>query len=332
MANPDKNKQVMDQLASIITKSASTKVAEDAKVTGPEQVKAESAPAAPVVQNNVTPEKVEQKKEQTPSTDVNVPAKETKEASATLKDMATQLLAEIQKQANASLTPVTPLPAVSQAPVHVNQNELKPEAVVQKVEQKPSTDKNKPLSKTKSAEELEREANVDKTASYLLGKQFAEAIAQQALNEKVAMAKEAGRRDFEIMISKAAKALEASKPAEKQASQDMSKQAEDAGAAEFQRLYKQAQDELVQTKQASQIDQVKQYVAGIQKQAAEQINTLKAQLAEKEAAIKAAALEQKENEKIAAMCNAITQAVTQNVIPQVTANVLSGLESRLARG
>jgi hypothetical protein len=100
----------------------------------------------------------------------------------------------------------------------------------------------------KTAEELE----LDKEASFALGREFARSYLSKTASVEAPIYKEAGRRDFEALIAQASAELDTegkSKQAQisKQAAvEDESlqiKQAEEAGAQYFQQLLKQAQAE-----------------------------------------------------------------------------------------
>jgi uncharacterized membrane protein len=124
----------------------------------------------------------------------------------------------------------------------VDKNAVKPETVRQDYDQKPSDDKNKPVSK--AAEDIETMRK--KLAAYDLGVAIAKQLGAQtkvaASNDQTTLLKEAGRRDFDLLIAQAEAEL---KEVEKQAStQEIEKQAaynaEAAGAQAFDAMYKEA--------------------------------------------------------------------------------------------
>jgi len=143
--------------------------------------------------------------------------------------------------------------SVSKEHEHVDKNkEGHPEHNPQEFKQEPAKDKPNPTKKT--AEELD----LDKEASFELGRQFARAF----LSTKTAednVYKEAGRRDFEALIAEAAAELEQEQPQvrptvqtkqaavinEDTTNEDTTqvKEAEEAGAQAFYALMKQAQEE-----------------------------------------------------------------------------------------
>lgn len=153
-------------------------------------------------------------------------------------------------------------------------------------EQKDTKDKSEPLKGAKKAEDQD----AVKTASYDIGRQFCAMLLQKTAEVKVSqekqaeaeLLKEAGRKDFDILIAQAAAELES------QQANDLAqeKQAEAQGAAAFDELFKQAQFEAV----------------------VEENNALKAKIAqyetkEKEILAKEAAV--KEEEKLTKMANLV---------------------------
>ena len=169
--------------------------------------------------------------------------------------------------------------SVSEKTEHVNKNEQgKPEKNPQEFEQHPAKDPSDP---SKTHHKKADEAELDKEASFELGRQFARTFLTTKTAGVVDLYKEAGRRDFEALIAEASASLDqeakpVAKVQEKQAAAvdnsaaeaALTKQAEADGAKAFQDLYKQAQE---------------QEQANLYKQAVEQqINQL---LAEKQAAV-----------------------------------------------
>jgi outer membrane murein-binding lipoprotein Lpp len=118
-----------------------------------------------------------------------------------------------------------------------DKNKVKPENNDQNYKQKGSSDSSKPVSGAKKAEDSEEvESLVAKVASYELGRQFCAALikaaAETSTPDEAELMKQAGRRDFDLIISNAAENLENSAANEKQA--------EAAGAAYFDEVVKQA--------------------------------------------------------------------------------------------
>lgn len=196
--------------------------------------------------NSVGPENVAQGYSQRPSDDSCEPLAKSKNA----HDLGVEILNIIRKQADAQQG-ITGSPGkdvnsegVSDEQESVDKNSVKPENNKQNYSQKPSSDSSEPVATAKQAEVEELAAKV---ASYELGRQFCEALLKSAAEEeyedfeKVAaeeldMIKEAGRRDFDMMISEAADNLSSSLEEE----ETQLKQAEYAGAAAFDELFKQA--------------------------------------------------------------------------------------------
>jgi hypothetical protein len=186
--------------------------------------------------NSVGPENVAQGYSQKPSEDSSEPVAKAKSAS----DLGTEILDIIRKQAEAQDS-VTGAPgdvkseSVSDKQEKTDKNAVKPESNKQDYEQKASTDESKPMASAKKAEVEELAAKV---ASYELGRQFCAALLKAAgetsAPSEAELMKQAGRRDFDLLIAEAAENLESN---EKQASE---LQAEQAGAAYFDQVLKQA--------------------------------------------------------------------------------------------
>jgi len=249
----------------------------------------------------------------------------THDANTKLAALATDLqnmLAELQKQANKPTATGKPgadthFTAVDAKHDTVNKNKQgRPEKNPQEVSQKPATDSSAP-SKHAADEEIE------KLASFELGRQFAKAMWKTAQDSAQDQVKTAGRRDFEQLIAQAAAELQ-QQEAEKQGAALFDelyaneKQAEEAGAQAFNELYKLAQYE---------------YALNIAKQSEEQLNAKLAAeqqaraVVEKQAAEIATELVAKEallNEKIAAEKRATEMNAWANVI-------MDGVVDRLQR-
>jgi hypothetical protein len=234
MAKLTKHAEVLNQLHTMVKKQA----AEAQKnISGaPGEVKSVSVGDEHEShnKNSVGPENTPQGYHQKPSEDPSEPLAKSKTAS----DLGTEILDIIRKQAEAQDTATGKPGAVKSESVgddqeNVDKNAVKPENNKQNYEQKASTDSSKPLASAKKAEVEDLAAKV---ASYDLGRQFAAAIIKQASEtfniDEVEMMKEAGRRDCDEMIAQAAEAL--------QTSESQEKQAEEAGAAYFDEVIKQA--------------------------------------------------------------------------------------------
>jgi hypothetical protein len=184
--------------------------------------------------------------------------------------------------------------STSEATEHVDKNkEGHPEHNPQEFKQEASKDKSDPTKKHKKAEDQEE---MDKQASYELGRQFCREFMQtKTAASQVELYKEAGRRDFENLIAQAAAELDTQpqKQAQvvKQASEQeyLEKQAEDAGAQAFHTMLKEAQAQYQQQQVAAQFQQVKQ--AYETQLGAAQFKIAEAQKLAKEASDKLAAKE-----------------------------------------
>ena len=262
MAKLSKHAEVLDQLHTMVKKQA----AEAQKnISGaPGEVKAVSVgnEHESYNKNSVGPENVPQSYSQKPSEDPSEPLAGAK----TANDLGAEILDIIRKQAEAQ-DKVTGAPgdvkseSVGDDQEKTDKNAVKPENNKQDYSQKGSTDASKPLASAKKAEVEELAAKV---ASYELGRQFCAALLKSAgerfePNETELM-KQAGRRDFDLLISQAAEQLENGSH-EKQASlqQQSEKQAELAGAAYFDEVLKQAALEEVYTQNQHLSAKVAQY-------------------------------------------------------------------------
>lgn len=254
MAKITKQAEIINTLHSMISKEAalaqtdvSGKPGIDTKVTSI------SDSTETTDKNSVGPEKLNDKQnyEQKPSTDGSEPVAKT---ASDIDKMASDILGAIQEKLATAQTNIsgkpgkdTKITSVSDSTETTDKNSVGPEKLndEQEYEQKPSTDSSEPV-KTKKAED----AQAVKTASYNLGASFCEALVKRASEIKQAeektqrleMMKQAGRRDFEVLIANAAEQIKIAQQQEAQ----MLKQAADLGAAEFEALFKQAQFEAMQ--------------------------------------------------------------------------------------
>lgn len=265
MTKTAKNKEVLDQLYSMVVKQAGAPKPVATGVPGKDPTsEAVSAKHDTVDQNAVKPETLApQHHEQKPSTDPAKPAASAKkaeeaevapkvEANVSVEKLGNEILALVQKFANNPVA--TGLPgkeplseSVSTKHDTVGQNEVKPETNPQGFHQKPAKDPSTPVAVAKSAED--EKVTADKVASYELGKLWAEMVLKKAQEEQLEQVKEAGRRDFEMLISQAAAQMkQAAQPTQEKIASvvnnvALEKKAEADGAAAFQSLYKQAQVE-----------------------------------------------------------------------------------------
>jgi hypothetical protein len=213
--------------------------------------------------NSVGPENVAQGYHQKPSEDSSEPLAKSK----TANDLGAEILDIIRKQGEAQ-DAVTGAPNTNNAESteehKTDKNKVKPESNEQDYKQKESTDSAKPVASAKKAEVEDLAAKV---ASYELGRQFCAALLKAAGDtqapDEAELMKQAGRRDFDLLITEAAENLETSEVNEKQA--------EAAGAAYFDEVLKQAalEEALQENKQmAAKLAQYEEYY---QKTQAEQM-------------------------------------------------------------
>jgi hypothetical protein len=272
MAKLTKHAEVLNQLHTMVKKQAEEAQKNISGVPGGD-VKSVSVSDEHETtnKNSVGPENVAQGYHQKPSEDSSKPLANAKSAS----ELGTEILDIIRKQAEAQDS-VTGAPgdvkseSVGDNQEKVDKNSVKPENNKQDYEQKASTDESKPLASAKKAEVEELAAKV---ASYELGRQFCAALLKAAgedqRQDEAELMKQAGRRDFDLLISEAAESLEAQAEEEEQV-----KQAEQAGATYFDELLKEAalQEAAEENKQLkSKLAEYEQFVkeAQAQQEAAE---------------------------------------------------------------
>jgi hypothetical protein len=248
MAKLTKHAEVLNQLHSMVKKQAEEAQKNISGKPG-DDVKSVSVGKEhdTTNKNSVGPENVAQGYHQKPSEDSAEPLS----GSKTANDLGAEILDIIRKQAEAQDT-VTGKPgdvkSESTDDHKTDKNKVKPENNSQDYEQKPSTDSSKPLDSAKQAEVAELAAKV---ASYELGRQFCAALLKTAAEsqpeQELELMKQAGRRDFDLLIAEAAENLENNEAQIKQASyqgavhfDQLMKQAEYEGAAHFDSFIKQA--------------------------------------------------------------------------------------------
>lgn len=256
----------------------------------------------------------------TDTTPVATPA--ATEANPSVEKLGKEILELVQKFANNPVATGVPSKdpqwsAVSEKHDTVNQNAVKPENNTPQAHgQKPATDPAVPVAHAKSAEDAE------KVASYELGRLWGELVLKQAYEQQLEQVKEAGRRDFELLVAQAAEQMKsASKQTEKTASAvDLDKQAEEEGAAAFQSLYKQAQVEQAVNQIVAQNEALASKIAAIEKAAQEKEAEFKAALAAKQAELDRREAEEREQQKFAQFASLIEN----RIIDRIRTDVLAG--------
>ncbi len=312
MAKLSKKAEIIEKLHELVGKQAEEKQANaQSKVVGKPGADTDytrvSDGTETTDKNNVGPEHLnsDQGYEQKPSSDGSEPSK-----AKTAADLAAEVLnivntkiaeAKAQEKQAKAQEGIVGLPGkdttyerVSDATETTDKNNVGPDKLngEQGYKQEPSKSKDEPSKATKTAAEIQTMA--EKIASYELGKQLAETLLKQAgeqqTQDQTEILKEAGRRDFDVIIAQAAAELEHKQAAEYQQALAI-KQAEDLGARAFDDLYKQAQLQAIaednnQLKaKVAELSQVKQQEQ--EKIASEQ---REAELAQKVAAMVIAAL------------------------------------------
>ena len=249
MAKLTKHAEVLNQLHSMVKKQAEEAQKNVSGVPGGDVKSVSISDEHETTnKNSVGPDNVPQGYHQKPSEDAAAPLAKCKNAS----DLGAEILDIIRKQGEAQ-DAVTGAPgdvnseSVGDDQEKVDKNAVKPETNKQNYEQKGSSDSAEPLASSKKAEVEELAAKV---ASYELGRQFCAALlkaaSQQEEHSEVSLMKEAGRRDFDLLIAQAAEDLESSqeKLAHEVNEEALAKQAEaeaeQAGAAYFDEAIKQA--------------------------------------------------------------------------------------------
>lgn len=360
MTKTAKNKEVLGQLLELVTKQASPKPIATGVPGKEPNSGAVSEKHDKVQQNSVGPEhNTPQTFAQKPSTDEAKPTGGKKaedgageqvvasdatatqkaaaeasvtapvepqavEANTSVEKLGQDILALVQKFAEnpvATGVPSKDPKWESVNPKHdtVDQNAVKPESNnPQAHNQKPATDPAVPVAQAKSANEKTAEA--DRAASYELGRLWGELVLKRAQEEQVEQIKEAGRRDFELLVTQAAEQMkQAAKQSEKTASVavGVEKQAEAEGAAAFQALYKQAQIEQAIAQIVTQNEQLAAKVAEFEKNAAAQEAEHKVALAAKQAELDRIVAEEREQQKFAALASLIEQRLTERLRTEV---------------
>jgi len=350
MTKTAKNKEVLGQLLDLVTKQASAPKPTATGVPGKEPNSgAVSEKHDKVNQNAVGPENnTPQHHEQKPSTDEAKPtggaAKKAEEAPAapdatakvaeaaaaapeanvSVEKLGKDILDLVQKFANNPVATGVPSKdpqwkAVSEKHDTVDQNAVKPENNnPQAHSQKPATDPAVPVAHAKSAEE--QKAENDKSASFELGRLWGELVLKKAYDEQLEQVKEAGRRDFEVLVAQAAEQMkQASRQSvTKVASEaEAEKRAEAEGAAAFQNLYKQAQIEQALGQVLAQNEALVAKVAEFEKAASIKEAEHKAALAAKQAELDRREAEEREQQKFAALASLIEQRIADRLRSEI---------------
>jgi hypothetical protein len=238
MGKLTKHAEVLTQLHSLVKKQAEEAQKNISGVPGddtkPESIKEEHETTN---KNSVGPENNPQGYSQKPSSDPSEPVASPK----TAESLGNEILDLIRKHADAQDS-VSGEPGKDTNPEKIDaktettdKNSVGPEKNTPQTtgEQKESTDESKPVASAKSAEVDEL---ASKVASYELGRQFCAALlkaASETSEDESKLAKEAGRRDLDLLIAQAAQDLTGDE-------EPTVKQAEAQGAAYFEEMLKQA--------------------------------------------------------------------------------------------
>lgn len=242
MGKLTKHAEVLTQLHSLVKKQAEEAQKNVSGVPG-NDVKSESIKDENETtnKNSVGPENLAQGYSQKPSSDASEPVASAKTAE-TLGSEILELIrkhADVQDSATGEPGKDTKPEKIDEKHETINKNEVGADKNTPQTtgEQKESKDDSKPVASAKSAAEVEELAA--KVASYELGRQFCAALLKAAAapeqDERV-LAKEAGRRDLDLLIAQAAEDLTSSQDL----THEQEKQAEAEGAAYFEELLKQA--------------------------------------------------------------------------------------------
>ena len=318
MAKLQKHAQILDQLHSMVKKQAE-EAQKNISGTPGADVRAVSVgdEHESYNKNSIGPDNVPQGYHQKPSDDCCEPLAKAK----TANDLGTEILNIIRKQADAQDS-ATGQPgyvvseSVGDDKEKTDKNALKPENNKQHYGQKGSSDSSEPLT---SAKKAEVEALAAKVASYDLGRQFCAALLKAASEDSYTEAdlmKEAGRRDFDMLISQAAEELDSEGEYEKQA-------AEEEGAADFDEILKQAAEESELEKAAEEAGA--EYFDDLLKEAAfQEVSEENAALAEKVA--------QYENLFASVQAENEASAAQEKLASAVASTVLNRLKTEASEG
>jgi hypothetical protein len=316
MAKLTKHAAVLTQLHSMVKKQAEEAQKNISGAPGGD-VKAVSVSGEHETtnKNSVGPENVAQGYHQKPSEDPSEPLAGSKSAS----DLGAEILDLIRKQAEAQSSvdggPNTNnAESVSDEQESVDKNAVKPQSNKQNYGQKDSTDSSKPLASAKKASDVEDLAA--KVASYDLGRQFCAALLKaagtQEDSQEIELMKEAGRRDFDLLIAQAAEEFEDN---EKEASLE---EAESAGYAYFDEVVeKQASLEEAEAAGAEHFENILKQAA--LEETATENEQLKAKLAEYENFFKQAEAEHAAEAYQAKLASSVADTVFGKLKTEMTA-------------
>lgn len=289
MAKLQKHAQVISDLHDLVMKRAEAADKVTGKPGADTKIEALSDDTETTSKNDVGPEKLNDKQDfkQKPSDDKSEPSVATKSAEDLAQDLLDTVKAKLAEDAQTekkalAQTGIGGVPgkeldaeSLPDSTETTNKNDVGPEKLndEQGYKQKPATHKSEPSKAQKTAEEIQEIAA--KIASFELGAQFAQQFLSQAPQQKQAsavtpeMLKEAGRHDFDAMIAQAAAELETQ--------QAWEKQAEDAGAAAFDELLKEAQIAMIIEENTALKTKLAEYEQYAQAQQAEVEKTAAAQ-------------------------------------------------------
>ena len=249
MAKLTKHAETLEKLQSMVRKQAEAQDAIVGKANADTKAVSMADSTETTDKNGVGADKVEQTYEQKPSTNESRPIKSASAVESLGNDILTginKLVKESEAQTSVVGKPNADTKAVSMpdSTETVDQNAVKPETVKQDYEQKPSTNESRPIKSAEESIEVMRK----KLAAYDLGVAIAKQLSAgptkqaSAVDHQAELLKEAGRKDFDMLIAQAeAELVEHQKQAAaKQNDTQLAKQAEQAGAQAFDNLYKEA--------------------------------------------------------------------------------------------
>lgn len=284
------------------------------------EIKKESAPSAPIDKNTVKPEAA-----------APIAGKCGEEKTA--KDLGEEVLQAVTKLAEqlkvANKPEVDGKPGadtnytrVSDETEKTDKNNVGPDKLnkEQGYKQEPAKDKSEPVATAKTSGELDPET--EKVAAFEWGRQLAVEYLKTALENEPELYKAAGKRDFETLIAQAAVELEKSAAEEKQGAElfdqllVQEKQAEEAGAAKFDELYKRALWEVEMEKAAQEKASLEQKIAEYEQKLAAK-EAAEKQAMEKSAAVQAELEAKRAEEKRAQEMSTMIEYISKNVFDRI---------------
>jgi hypothetical protein len=241
MSKLKKQQEALDRLHRMVRKQA-----EEAqeKVTGKPGEDTHPESASESVENHDKNEVKESKNDpqghdQKPATDASTPADGAeKSAAERLEDLARSLVAEVRKSAEEAQDKVTGKPG----------EDTKPESASEEVEDHDKNEvkesKNDPQGHSQKVAQAELNAFAEKLASYELGREIASAYVQNYARvtktaQEAALLKEAGRRDFDMLVARAVGQLEQDSAGQDKYARDaalVEYLCKEAGSLEFDRM------------------------------------------------------------------------------------------------